>query len=97
MIRRSLRIRALIPGGPWSILPGGTWSRLNDAFIFAVGLALFYGIIRVAQSWFGPFTPQVEISRNPVALCFAIHPCPELPSRSDARNGGFVSQTSIGA
>src|SRR6478672_1465006 len=68
MIRRSLRIRALVPGGPWSILPGGTWSRLNDAFIFAVGLALFYGIIRVAQSWFGPFTPQVEISRNPMAL-----------------------------
>ena len=68
MIRRSLRIRALVPGGPWSILPGGTWSRLTDAFIFAVGLALFYGIIRVAQSWFGPFTPQVEISRNPMAL-----------------------------
>jgi NitT/TauT family transport system permease protein len=70
MMRRPLRIRALVSGAPWSILPGRGWSRLIDAFIFAGGIALLYGIVGVAQSWLGPFTPQVEISRSPGALPF---------------------------
>jgi len=54
--------------GPWSLLPSQTWSLLTDFFIFAAGLSLFYGVVVLARSWFGPFTPQVEISRDPRML-----------------------------
>ena len=36
--------------------------------MFAAGLALFYGIVEVGRNWFGPFRPQVEISRSLSAL-----------------------------
>lgn len=45
-----------------------TWSRLGDILIFAVGVALFYGLLQIARSWFGPYTPVVHISRSPSAL-----------------------------
>ena len=67
-MKRTLRIRALVSGAPWSVFPAGGWPRLTDAFIFAAGIALLYGIVGVAQSWLGPFTPQVEISLSPTAL-----------------------------
>ena len=51
--------------GPWSLLPAQTWSVLTDFFIFAAGLSLFYGVVVLARSWFGPFNPHVEISRGP--------------------------------
>ncbi len=54
--------------GPWSLLPAKTWSLLTDFVIFAAGLSLFYGIIVLARSWFGPFNPRVEISRDPRML-----------------------------
>ena len=54
--------------GPWSLLPSQTWSMLTDFFIFAAGLSLFYGVVVLARSWFGPFNPQVEISRDPRML-----------------------------
>jgi NitT/TauT family transport system permease protein len=54
--------------GPWSLLPEKTWSMLTDFVIFAAGLSLFYGIVVLARSWFGPFNPQVEISRDPRML-----------------------------
>ncbi len=54
--------------GPWSLLPSQTWSLLTDVFIFGLGLSLFYFIVVLARSWFGPFTPQVEISRSPAML-----------------------------
>jgi NitT/TauT family transport system permease protein len=54
--------------GPWSLLPARTWSMLTDFFIFAAGLSLFYGVVVLARSWFGPFNPQVEISRDPSML-----------------------------
>ncbi|HZP22169.1 MAG TPA: ABC transporter permease subunit [Terriglobales bacterium] len=50
--------------GPWSLLPAQTWSVLTDLFLFAGGLAFFYGILVLARSWFGPFNPHVEISRD---------------------------------
>jgi len=34
----------------------------------AAGIALFYGTVEVARNWLGPYTPQVEISRNPAEL-----------------------------
>jgi NitT/TauT family transport system permease protein len=62
--------------GPWSLIPAKTWSVLTDAVIFIAGLALFYGIVVIAQSWFGPFTPQVQISRSPrmlpVYACYSL-------------------------
>ena len=54
--------------GPWSLLPSQTWSMLTDFFIFAAGLSLFYGVVVLARSWFGPFNPHVEISRDPRML-----------------------------
>jgi len=36
--------------------------------MFAAAIALFYGVITVGRSWFGPFTPAVEISRSVWAL-----------------------------
>ena len=54
--------------GPWSLFPAKTWSFLTDVVIFATVLSLFYGVVAVAQSWLGPFNPQVEISRSPLML-----------------------------
>ena len=54
--------------GPWSLLPSQTWSMLTDFFIFAAGLSLFYGVVVLARTWFGPFNPHVEISRDPRML-----------------------------
>ena len=54
--------------GPWSLLPARTWSLVTDFFIFALGLSFFYVIVVLARTWFGPFNPHVEISRDPVML-----------------------------
>lgn len=45
-----------------------TWSRLVDILVFALGLAIFYGILQIARTWLGPQTPLVHISRSPTAL-----------------------------
>jgi len=50
------------------LLHARTWSRLADLAIFAVGLTIFYGILQIARTWFGPYTPVVHISRSPSAL-----------------------------
>jgi NitT/TauT family transport system permease protein len=54
--------------GPWSLLPAQTWSVVTDFFLFAAGLSVFYAILVLARSWFGPFNPHVEISRDPSHL-----------------------------
>jgi NitT/TauT family transport system permease protein len=54
--------------GPWSLLPAQTWSVLTDFFLFAAGLSVFYLILVLARTWFGPFNPHVEISRDPSHL-----------------------------
>jgi NitT/TauT family transport system permease protein len=36
--------------------------------MFAAGIALFYGVVSVGRDWFGPFTPEVVISRSLLAL-----------------------------
>ncbi len=54
--------------GPWSLLPAQTWSVLTDFFLFAAGLSVFYVVLVLARSWFGPFNPHVEISRDPSHL-----------------------------
>jgi NitT/TauT family transport system permease protein len=52
----------------WTQLPRLEVSRLPDVIMFAAGLALFYAVLVVGRSWLGPFTPEVEISRSPLAL-----------------------------
>jgi NitT/TauT family transport system permease protein len=52
----------------WAELPRFEVSYLPDVIMFAAGIALFYGVVTVAKTWLGPFTPQVEISRSPWAL-----------------------------
>ena len=54
--------------GPWSLLPEQTWSLLTDLFLFAAGLSVFYFVLLLARSWFGPFNPHVEIARDPSHL-----------------------------
>jgi len=41
---------------------------LPDLLMFGAGIALFYGVLVVGRAWLGPFTPEVEISRQPLAL-----------------------------
>ena len=50
--------------GPWSLLPAQTWSVLTDFFIFAAGLSVFYAIVVLARTWFGP----VQSARRDFAL-----------------------------
>jgi len=50
------------------ILPERTWPFFIDLLIFGAGLALFYGLLVIAQTWFGPFRPAAEISQRPQAL-----------------------------
>jgi NitT/TauT family transport system permease protein len=52
----------------WSQLPSLETSHLPDLIMFGAGIALFYGVVTVGRSWFGPFTPSVEISRSLRAL-----------------------------
>ncbi len=54
--------------GPWSLLPTQTWSVITDLFIFAGGLSIFYVVVILARTWFGPFNPHVVISRSPAML-----------------------------
>ncbi len=50
------------------MLPRPSAASLPDLVMFGAGLALFYGIVEVGRNWFGPFRPQVQISRSLAAL-----------------------------
>jgi len=52
----------------WTHLPTAEVSRLPDLLMFAAAIALFYGVLSVGRTWFGPITPEAEISRSPWAL-----------------------------
>src|SRR5579863_4265173 len=68
MARSTWQPVRILGKGPWSLLPAQTWSVVTDFFIFAAGLSVFYAILVLARTWFGPFNPHVEISRNPSHL-----------------------------
>jgi len=68
MARDSGQLIRILGKGPWSLLPAQTWSALTDFFIFALGLSFFYFVVVLARTWYGPFNPQVEISRSPAML-----------------------------
>src|SRR5271154_5967356 len=60
--------RSFSPYRLWSTLPRLEASTLPDLLMFAAGIALFYGVLMVARTWLGPFTPSVDVSRSPLAL-----------------------------
>jgi NitT/TauT family transport system permease protein len=67
-MNKSDKSSALSPHRLWALLPRFEPSFLPDLLMFAAGLALFYGTLVVAQTWLGPFTPEVAISRSPWKL-----------------------------
>ena len=67
-MKRSASLRGFSAYRIWTLLPSIEISHLPDVLMFGAGIALFYGVLVVGRSWLGPFTPQVEISRSPVAL-----------------------------
>ncbi len=68
MARSTWQPVRILGKGPWSLLPAQTWSVVTDLFLFCAGLSVFYGILVMARTWFGPFNPHVEISRDPTHL-----------------------------
>ena len=68
MARSTWQPIRILGKGPWSLLPAQTWSVLTDFVIFAAGLSIFYAVLVLARTWFGPFNPHVEISRDPTKL-----------------------------
>jgi len=67
-MKKSITLRGFSAYRLWSQLPSIETSRLPDVIMFAAGLAIFYGVASVGRTWFGPFTPTVEISRSVWAL-----------------------------
>ena len=67
-MKRSEILRSFSPYRLWAQLPRIETSQLPDLIMFGVGLAIFYAVVMVGKSWFGPFTPSVEISPSPLAL-----------------------------
>jgi NitT/TauT family transport system permease protein len=67
-MKKSITLRGFSAYRLWSQLPSIETSHLPDVIMFAAGIAIFYGVVTVGRSWFGPFTPTVEISRSVWAL-----------------------------
>lgn len=67
-MKKSISLRGFSAYRIWAQLPSLEISYLPDVIMFGAGIALFYGLLVVGRHWLGPFTPQVEISRNPWAL-----------------------------
>jgi NitT/TauT family transport system permease protein len=67
-MKRTINFRGFSAYRLWSQLPSLETSHLPDLIMFAAGIALFYGVVTVGRSWFGPFTPSVEISHSLWAL-----------------------------
>jgi NitT/TauT family transport system permease protein len=67
-MKKSIGLRGFSAYRLWSQLPSIEVSHLPDVIMFGAGIALFYGVAMVGRSWFGPFTPSVEISRSLRAL-----------------------------
>src|ERR1035437_5918997 len=59
------KTQSRLTSGWWQIRLWRPSSVIIDLLMFAGVPALFYGIISAARTWFGPFTPMVEIHREP--------------------------------
>jgi len=67
-MKKTISLRGFSAYRIWTQLPSLEISFLPDLLMFAGALALFYGVLVVGRHWLGPFTPEVEISRSPLAL-----------------------------
>jgi NitT/TauT family transport system permease protein len=67
-MRKPISLRGFSAYRIWTQLPSVEISFLPDVLMFATALALFYGVLVVGRHWLGPFTPEVEIYRSPLAL-----------------------------
>ncbi len=67
-MKKSASLRGFSAYRIWAQLPSVEISYLPDVLMFGAGIAVFYGALVVGRTWLGPFTPQVEISRSPLAL-----------------------------
>jgi NitT/TauT family transport system permease protein len=67
-MKKSITLRGFSAYRLWAQLPRLEVSRLPDVIMFGAGIAILYGVVTVGHSWFGPFTPSVEISRSLWAL-----------------------------
>jgi NitT/TauT family transport system permease protein len=67
-MRKRDGLKFINPFRLWSVLPRFERSRLPDLLMFGVALAIFYVVVEAARTWFGPFQPSVEISRDPIDL-----------------------------
>src|ERR1700726_3774654 len=67
-MKKSTSLRGFSAYRIWAQLPRLEISYLPDVLMVGAGIALFYGVLVVGRTWLGPFTPQVEISRSPLAL-----------------------------
>ena len=67
-MKKSITLRGFSAYRIWAQLPGLEISYLPDVLMFGAAIALFYGVLVVGRTWLGPFTPEVEISRSPLAL-----------------------------
>src|SRR5271168_1359771 len=67
-MKKSITLRGFSAYRLWAQLPRIEVSHLPDVIMFGAGIALFYGVVTVGHSWFGPFTPQVDISPSLRAL-----------------------------
>jgi len=67
-MKKNISLRGFTAYRLWTQLPRVEISFLPDLLMFAAAMALFYGVLEVGRAWFGPFTPQVEISHSLWAL-----------------------------
>jgi NitT/TauT family transport system permease protein len=67
-MKKSITLRGFSAYRLWTQLPRIEVSHLPDVIMFGAGIALFYAVVTVGHSWFGPFTPTVAISRSLRAL-----------------------------
>ncbi|MFZ0143046.1 MAG: ABC transporter permease subunit [Candidatus Sulfotelmatobacter sp.] len=67
-MKKSITLRGFSAYRLWTQLPRIEVSHLPDVIMVGAGIALFYAVVTVGHSWFGPFTPTVEISRSLRAL-----------------------------
>jgi NitT/TauT family transport system permease protein len=67
-MKKSLSWRGFSAYRLWAQLPHLETSHIPDVIMFGAGIALFYAVVTVGHSWFGPFTPTVAISRSLWAL-----------------------------
>src|SRR4030081_2919289 len=45
-----------------------SWPVVLDLCVAGIGLACFYGVVVIAQYWFGHAEPEIVISQSPRAL-----------------------------